>query len=148
MRIKKGLPPLSKGRKADGVMPGSATTGGSATASASTASVQIGLNGESRSHGAFHEVHVDRLDLVKEVLVDDVRDIVHLEHLVVVFWLVQSHAQRGPGSTTLGEKNANPGDFLLVLQEILDHGVCLVCDLKHAFLLWGSLPLPAGFILQ
>lgn len=90
---KKSLSPLPQGRKAEDFIFESATTGRSATASASTSRVQIGLNRESRSHGALYEIHIDRLNLVKEVLVDDVRDIVHLEHLIIVFRLVQSHAQ-------------------------------------------------------
>lgn len=74
----------------------SATARTSTTTAAVGPGIQVGLDGEARTHGCIYKIHVDGLDLLKKISVDHVGQIIHFKNLVIIFRLIQSHAQRGP----------------------------------------------------
>jgi hypothetical protein len=108
-------------------------------------------NGKSRTISRFHKIHGDGLDLVQKLFVYEIGDPVVVHDFVVIFRLIQSHAQRGPGSAALRQED--PDDFLvvLVLEKILDHLIRFACHLKHFSLLVSfrtSLTTPLKYAFQ
>ena len=83
----------------------------------------------------INKIYGERFYLLKKLLVDEVSDAVFFHDLVIPFWLVQSHSQRGTGSPTLGEENPNDRFVLPVLEEFLYFFVSFFCDLEHSRLL-------------
>jgi hypothetical protein len=62
-----------------------------------------------------HEVDFDGFNLLVKIFVQDELKAVHVEHIVGLFWLIQSHRQGRPASPTLVQENSN-GRSLLVLE--------------------------------
>lgn len=102
-----------------------------AAASAGTAFGQTRLYGKARSVSRIHKINRERFHLVKKLLVNEVSNPVFFHDLVIPFWLIQSHTQRGPRSPTLGEKNPDNCFVLFVLEKFLNFLASLCCNLKH-----------------
>ncbi|HPC87133.1 MAG TPA: hypothetical protein PK927_11680, partial [Smithellaceae bacterium] len=64
------------------------------------------------------EINVNRFCLTEEVFFNDKFCSLFVNHFIVVFRLVQSHAQRGPGSTD-GHGDADGRISAFVLEKIL-----------------------------
>jgi hypothetical protein len=54
-----------------------------------------------------YKIHFDRFGFFHEAFIDQELEIVDIEHLVVISWLVQSQCQRRAASTALVEKYAD-----------------------------------------
>lgn len=100
---------------------------------------QTGLNRKSGTIIGLHKVYGHRFDLIKQCLVNEVGDPVVVHDFVIIFRLIQSHAQRGSGSATLGHKNPDNALVILVFEEFLNHFVRFGCNLKHENLLFAFL---------
>ena len=96
--------------------------------------LQAGGNDKPASVGRVDIIDLDRLDLLKEVLSDDVSDSFLRKNLVIFAWFIQNQAQRGPGSATLVIRHPDGGDLLLIFEGFFDHFSGLLCDVKHSFL--------------
>ena len=96
---------------------------------------KFGGYGKPRTHGRADKVDTDGAGLLKEIFVDQKGNAVAFHNLVIVFRLIQSHAQRGPGSAPLGQKDPDRLYFVLSLKKLLNHFVGLFRHLKHGNLL-------------
>ena len=97
--------------------------------------LEVGGDGKAGSHGRIDKIYIDRLHLLQELLVHEIGNSVLLKEFIIFFWLIQSHAQGGPGSAALSEENPDNRVFLLVLEEFLDLFICLFSYLQHYNLL-------------
>jgi len=73
--------------------------------------------------------------LVKKLLVNEISDPIFFQDFVILFWLIQSHTQRGPRSPTLREENPENCFVLFVLEKFLNFLASFCCNLKHYCLL-------------
>ena len=71
------------------------------------------------------------------MFVDEVSDPVVVHDFVVIFRLVQSHAQRGPRSAALGQENPDDSIVILVFKELLDHLIRFNGHFEHLCLLFS-----------
>jgi hypothetical protein len=83
----------------------------------------------------LNKVNCEGFHLVKKLLVDEISNSILFHDLVIPFWLVQSHAQRGTRSPTLREENPDDRLVLPVLEKFLNFFVSLCCNLEHSRLL-------------
>jgi len=102
-------------------------TGAAAAAGGNEAGRQL----ESGPVRGLDEVHGDGLNLVIQGLIDHKLETVVLERLVVLFRLIQSHAQGGPRSASLENHHPDRLVRIPVLHEILDHLICFFRYREH-----------------
>jgi hypothetical protein len=103
------------------------------TGTAGPASAHAGGDGESGTQGGIHEINVDGFDLLKQLFIHQIGDSIVFNHFVIIFWLIQSHAQGGTGSAPLRQKYSDNGCFFFVLEELLNFLVRLIRDLEHPY---------------
>jgi hypothetical protein len=101
------------------------------TGTAGPASAHAGGDGESGTQGGIHKINVNGFDLLKQLFVHQIGDPIILDHFVVIFWLIQSHAQGGTGSAPLRQKYPDNGFFVSVLEKLLNFLVRLIRHLEH-----------------
>ena len=82
----------------------------------------------------FDKINLNGFDLLEQLLVDGKRNPIFLENFILLDWFIQNHAQRGPGSASLGQHDANRPGLVLLLEVILHHCSGLLGYLKHSFL--------------
>ena len=75
-------------------------------ASAGSTLGQAGRNRKTRTPSGFYKIYGNRFRLIQQLLVHKIGDPVVLHDLIIIFWLIQSHSQGGPGSPTLRKENA------------------------------------------
>jgi hypothetical protein len=94
---------------------GSGLTRPAAAPPAASCSSRSGLEAGADPEPVSHEIDFDGFDLLVKLFVHDELESVHVEHIVGVFWLIQSHRKGRPASPALVQKNTN-GRSLLVLE--------------------------------
>ena len=85
----------------------------------------------SGSSGGFYEIDLNRLHLFIQPGVNCKLDSTFLKNLIVFLRLIQSHAQWGPRSPTLGEIDPNGWDRFAILEMFFDCSWCLLGYLEH-----------------
>jgi hypothetical protein len=98
----------------------------SAASSRSRTELEVGADPEPVSH----EVDFDGFDLLEKIFVQNELKPVHVEYIIGVFRLIQSHCQGWAASPTLVQKNAN-GRNLLVLEILGNLLMSGWSDLNH-----------------
>ena len=110
-------------------------TGARTTASAAAAQAEIRGYRKASSEAGIDKIDTNRFCFIIQFPVDQVSKPIIFYDLIFIPRLIQSHAQRGPRSPALGEKNPDGADVFLILEEFLDHLICFLSDCKHDFLL-------------
>ena len=81
--------------------------------------------------GRLNKVDREGFCLLKKLLVNEVSDPVFFHDLVIPFWLIQSHAQRGTRSPTLRQENPDDCRILSVLEKFLNFLASFCRNLEH-----------------
>jgi hypothetical protein len=110
--------------------------------------LQVGCDLIAGAMAAFDKINLNRLDLFEKFFVDGKRNSVFPKNFIFREWFIQNHAQRGPGSASLGEHDADRWSLISLFEVILHHYGGLLGYLKHSFLLKKAFaPLPKTFII-
>ena len=96
-----------------------------------------GLDIKTRAHDGFNIIHFNGFNVFKKFLFYDEGKVSVIKYFVTISWLIQSQAQRGPGSAPLGEHHPDGRYNIPVFQKILYHFTCFLSNFKHICLLVG-----------
>ncbi len=112
-----------------------ATGSAAAAATAATTDRNPGRDGETRTHTAIDEIHLDVTAVFHQIIVYQESQFTFLYLHIVVFWLIQSQAQRGTRSAPLHQGHSQGRTDTVLLQIGLQVCKSLFGNFQHTQIL-------------
>ena len=83
--------------------------------------LQAGCNLVAGAPVAFDKINLNGFDLFEKLPIDGKRNTIFLKNFIFRDWFIQNHAQRGPGSASLGQDDSDRRSLISLLEVIFHH---------------------------